>query len=130
YPDRVIYGSENGASMEAWLAVRDNDAMSAQFIWTGIDFLGEAKGWPIRASQAGFMDLAGFKKPNYFHRQSLWSTKPMAFLSVVRPEDVKSNHNPRWYASPHWNRSEEHTSELQSRENLVCRLLLEKIKEG
>src|SRR5690606_41054473 len=27
-----------------------------------------------------------------------------------------------------YNRSEEHTSELQSRENLVCRLLLEKIK--
>src|SRR5690606_42073903 len=25
-----------------------------------------------------------------------------------------------------WGRSEEHTSELQSRENLVCRLLLEK----
>src|SRR5690606_42128255 len=25
-----------------------------------------------------------------------------------------------------WQRSEEHTSELQSRENLVCRLLLEK----
>src|SRR5690606_41056225 len=25
-----------------------------------------------------------------------------------------------------WERSEEHTSELQSRENLVCRLLLEK----
>src|SRR5690606_39785544 len=28
-----------------------------------------------------------------------------------------------------WLRSEEHTSELQSRENLVCRLLLEKKKE-
>src|SRR5690606_41285321 len=27
-----------------------------------------------------------------------------------------------------WTRSEEHTSELQSRENLVCRLLLEKKK--
>src|SRR5690606_39859631 len=27
-----------------------------------------------------------------------------------------------------WPRSEEHTSELQSRENLVCRLLLEKKK--
>ena len=27
-------------------------------------------------------------------------------------------------------RSEEHTSELQSRENLVCRLLLEKKKES
>src|SRR5690606_40571368 len=28
-----------------------------------------------------------------------------------------------------WTRSEEHTSELQSRENIVCRLLLEKKKE-
>src|SRR5436309_11590117 len=31
-----------------------------------------------------------------------------------------------WHAQP---RSEEHTSELQSRENLVCRLLLEKKKK-
>src|SRR5690606_13728186 len=31
-------------------------------------------------------------------------------------------------APPGWHRSEEHTSELQSRENLVCRLLLEKKK--
>src|SRR5436309_4252277 len=29
-----------------------------------------------------------------------------------------------------WKRSEEHTSELQSRENLVCRLLLEKKKKN
>src|SRR2546427_8518468 len=29
-------------------------------------------------------------------------------------------------ASPAWRRSEEHTSELQSQSNLVCRLLLEK----
>src|SRR5690606_41256578 len=31
--------------------------------------------------------------------------------------------------APTWIRSEEHTSELQSRENLVCRLLLEKKKQ-
>src|SRR2546430_6808526 len=30
---------------------------------------------------------------------------------------------------PPWNRSEEHTSELQSQSNLVCRLLLEKKKK-
>src|SRR2546428_8566671 len=29
-----------------------------------------------------------------------------------------------------WSRSEEHTSELQSRSDLVCRLLLEKKKHG
>src|SRR5256886_10305193 len=31
--------------------------------------------------------------------------------------------------SPDYNRSEEHTSELQSQSNLVCRLLLEKKKQ-
>src|SRR6266576_5208385 len=34
--------------------------------------------------------------------------------------------SPRWPAAP---RSEEHTSELQSRRDLVCRLLLEKKKK-
>src|SRR5690606_41532118 len=33
------------------------------------------------------------------------------------------------HLAPDLNRSEEHTSELQSRENLVCRLLLEKKKQ-
>src|SRR5436309_7473471 len=34
-----------------------------------------------------------------------------------------------WIRSSNYSRSEEHTSELQSRENLVCRLLLEKKKK-
>src|SRR6266700_8264502 len=34
-----------------------------------------------------------------------------------------------WLRNPKHQRSEEHTSELQSRENLVCRLLLEKKKK-
>src|SRR3712207_6956601 len=49
-----------------------------------------------------------------------------------RPQDrhdgrpTPGHHNPRQRASPR--RSEEHTSELQSRQYLVCRLLLEKKK--
>src|SRR5690606_39805321 len=38
----------------------------------------------------------------------------------------RAGHGPRAAQAP---RSEEHTSELQSRENLVCRLLLEKKKK-
>src|SRR5690606_29294420 len=37
--------------------------------------------------------------------------------------------NTRPFLTPRFVRSEEHTSELQSRENLVCRLLLEKKKK-
>src|SRR5947209_15491688 len=35
-----------------------------------------------------------------------------------------------WWQPPHTARSEEHTSELQSRQYLVCRLLLEKKKNA
>src|SRR2546422_8550593 len=38
--------------------------------------------------------------------------------------DFNRNHN--WFDNLSWSRSEEHTSELQSRLHLVCRLLLEK----
>ncbi|CAN7406261.1 DUF4982 domain-containing protein [Paenibacillus sp. LjRoot153] len=104
YPNRVTFGSENGASLEAWLAVRDNDAICAQFIWTGIDYMGEAKGWPIRASQAGFMDLAGFKKASYYFRKSLWSQEPMVFLAAAGKEDPAYSGNKRWHGgAPHWN---------------------------
>src|SRR5206468_10566771 len=43
--------------------------------------------------------------------------------------DEKQIEEGRNFATKLWNRSEEHTSELQSRSDLVCRLLLEKKKE-
>src|SRR5207302_11058227 len=43
------------------------------------------------------------------------------------PEGLHRRHAQRDEQRP---RSEEHTSELQSRENIVCRLLLEKKKTG
>src|SRR5690606_40258584 len=43
-----------------------------------------------------------------------------------RPRDCRSRSAPAPGDPPPRARSEEHTSELQSRENLVCRLLLEK----
>ncbi len=82
YPRRVIYGSENGHQYNNWLAVRDNKYISGQFLWTGIDYLGEARRWPNRASGAGLLDLAGFKKPMGWFRQSLWSDKPMVYLTA------------------------------------------------
>src|SRR5690606_41409274 len=49
--------------------------------------------------------------------------QPFADRKSLFPNDVRA-HAP----SKRTERSEEHTSELQSRENLVCRLLLEKKK--
>src|SRR5258707_2911360 len=51
-----------------------------------------------------------------------WSRRPSHFLTQLRER-------PRQVASSSCVRSEEHTSELQSRQYLVCRLLLEKKNE-
>lgn len=82
YPKRIIYGSENGMARRAWDAVDSNQYISGQFLWTGIDYLGEAGRWPERSNGAGLIDLAGFKKPEYYYRQSLWAAKPMAYLGA------------------------------------------------
>jgi beta-galactosidase len=82
YPERIIYGSENGMALSAWKAVEDNDHISAQYLWTGIDYLGEARSWPARSSTAGLIDLAGFPKQSYYFRQSLWSDKPMIYIGT------------------------------------------------
>mgnify|MGYP000505971156 FL=1 len=48
YPDRVIYGSENGSGLDAWYAVKNKEFIFGQFIWTGTDYLGESGAWPSR----------------------------------------------------------------------------------
>ncbi len=82
HPKRIIYGSENSQTPATWDAVAQNDFIAGQFLWTGIDYLGEAGRWPNRGSAAGIMDLAGFKKPRFFQRQALWTDKPMVYLDT------------------------------------------------
>src|SRR6266498_1053295 len=54
------------------------------------------------------------------------------FESPEREPDVQSGGDKLWriHEAPSFDRSEEHTSELQSRPHLVCRLLLEKKKNN
>ncbi|MAW96456.1 MULTISPECIES: glycoside hydrolase family 2 TIM barrel-domain containing protein [unclassified Leeuwenhoekiella] len=87
YPDRIIYGSENGDAYSAWKAVTDNPYIASQFIWTAFDFIGEARPWPKRGSEAGILDLAGKPKPDFFFRQSFWSEKPMVYIGVTNTEE-------------------------------------------
>ncbi|MET4083887.1 beta-galactosidase [Pedobacter sp. UYP30] len=83
YPKRIIYGSENGMSLGAWLAVEDNPFVSGQFLWTGVDYLGEANKWPTRSNGAGLLDLAGNPKPIFYFRKSLWTSNPTISLAVT-----------------------------------------------
>ncbi len=83
FRQRIIFGSETSHRYDAWRAVQDNDYVAGQFLWTGIDYLGEAGEWPNRANGAGLLDLCGFKKPLAWFRQSLWSAQPMVYLCAT-----------------------------------------------
>ncbi|WP_162633314.1 sugar-binding domain-containing protein [Echinicola strongylocentroti] len=87
YPNRVIYGSENGDALSAWKAVTDHPYIASQFLWTAFDFLGEARPWPERSSGAGIIDLAGYPKPDYYFRKSLWNESPMVYLAMTDKEE-------------------------------------------
>src|SRR2546427_9404316 len=63
-----------------------------------------------------------FPYTTLFRSRSGWGTRPTRATRGTSPSPKKA-----WVKFPE--RSEEHTSELQSQSNLVCRLLLEKKKK-
>jgi hypothetical protein len=97
YPGRCILGSENSVRYDAWQAVADNPYVSGQFLWIGIDYLGEAAGWPVRSWTGGLFDLCGFKKPEGWFRQSLWSDRPMVYLCArLQRQDRRRGPQSHW----------------------------------
>ncbi|MDR1000218.1 MAG: beta galactosidase jelly roll domain-containing protein [Clostridiales bacterium] len=73
FPNLPFIANENGHGLEQWEIVRAAPYIAGQFLWTGVDFLGEAKGWPIRGAQCGLLDTAGFEKPEYYKRREMWT---------------------------------------------------------
>jgi beta-galactosidase len=80
-PSRKIIGTENHHDRAAWLAVRNNPAYSGQFLWSGIDYLGESRRWPMVGARAGLVDVTGAPKPMADERRSWWSDQPMVAIA-------------------------------------------------
>ena len=76
-PGSKIIGTEQGHEHSTWLACRDNSPHAGQFLWTGIDYLGESRSWPLTVFNAGLLDRAGFVQARGYERQSWWSAQPM-----------------------------------------------------
>src|SRR5258707_2674302 len=69
-----------------------------------------------------------FRSPSAAGRPTPVPARPAAIHWSVREPGTSACFVPRRSAMARLGRSEEHTSELQSRQYLVCRLLLEKKK--
>ena len=59
--------------------IQTYDYVSGDFIWVGIDYLGETR-WPSKLAVTGALDTCAFPKDNYFFYQSLWTDKPVLHL--------------------------------------------------
>jgi beta-galactosidase len=103
YPERVIYGSENRHGIEDWKAVRDNDYIFGQFLWTGIDYLGESGRWPARGSTSGLLNFGGFIKPRGHFREALWSSKPVTYIGTYPVPKSAGRNYMAMDAPPFWN---------------------------
>jgi beta-galactosidase len=80
-PSRKILGTENRHDRATWLALRDHAPYAGQFLWSGIDYLGESRRWPMVAAGSGLLDRTAAPKPVAFERQSWWSDQPMVFVA-------------------------------------------------
>lgn len=92
-PTRKIIGTENGHDRRVWLALRDSVPYAGQFLWSGIDYLGEGAQPPSIAAPFGLLDRTGTPRARAFERQSWWSEKPMVHATrrtgreVLTPTD-------------------------------------------
>jgi len=81
-PTRAVIGTENGHNRDEWVSMRDHPEYSGQFLWSGIDYLGESRTWPVIGSGSGLISSAGIPHKDAWERQSWWSTTPM--VAVMR----------------------------------------------
>lgn len=84
HPDRIVIGTENTHVLNQWLALRDNPFYSGQFLWTGVDYLGEDF-WPSRGATFGLIDRTGGWHTNGLQRAAWWSAKPVVYIQRSSP---------------------------------------------
>ncbi|MDN3669497.1 glycoside hydrolase family 2 TIM barrel-domain containing protein [Echinicola jeungdonensis] len=119
FPDRIMYISEaypyfRGRSntykdfypSNPWYDVAENDYVFGQFIWAGVDYLGESSGWPSTGWPTGFFDICMFEKPSAAFHRSVWNEKPMVRIAVADQSLDIDPGKPHWswpFLASHWN---------------------------
>ncbi|WP_370978366.1 glycoside hydrolase family 2 TIM barrel-domain containing protein [Agaribacterium sp. ZY112] len=87
FPEKMIMGTENVPQWHEWKAVEDRPFIPGTFLWTGIDYLGEAHGaWPRKAVTSGLLDTAGFENTSFHMYKSLWNDEPHIHISSQTEE--------------------------------------------
>ncbi|WP_179950053.1 glycoside hydrolase family 2 TIM barrel-domain containing protein [Lutibacter citreus] len=84
YPNKLFTGSENSGSWQDWNSIIENPMVFSMYMWTGIDYLGEAnEKWPQKGWDGDMLDFAGFKKTGWNYFKSIWVNKPHVSIATL-----------------------------------------------
>ena len=107
-PSRKILGTENTHDRNQWVAMRDHAPYAGQFLWTGIDYLGESRRWPAVGHASGLVDRTARIRPLGRERESWWNNEPM--VAIAR----RVANNDLMPTDPGYAQAERHTQVLFS----------------
>jgi beta-galactosidase len=74
---RKIVGTEQRHDRQTWLWCRDNPQHAGQFLWSGVDYMGESRRWPGVSASSGLLDRTDRPRSLAYQRASWWLTEPM-----------------------------------------------------
>jgi beta-galactosidase len=84
YPNKLFTGSENSGGWQDWNSIIENPMVFSMYMWTGIDYLGEAnEKWPQKGWDGDMLDFAGFKKTGWNYFKSIWVNKPHISIATL-----------------------------------------------
>ncbi|NDV81612.1 sugar-binding domain-containing protein [Bacteroides sp. 51] len=119
YPDRIVLVSEelpyfrgeegrirSYTPLNPWELVESNDFVAGGFIWSGVDYLGEAANWPSKGWPNGLFDICMFEKPRAAYHRAKWNPEPMVRIAVM-DQSLDIDHGRDLWQWPkmvaHWN---------------------------
>ncbi len=135
FPGRIMYISEaypyfRGKGKEyyayypvnPWYDVANNDYVFGQFIWAGVDYLGESTGWPSTGWVTSPFDVCMFEKPSAAFHRSVWNDEPMVRIAVADQSLDIDPGKPHWswpFLADHWSfpQYEGHVIQVQTTTN-------------
>jgi beta-galactosidase len=80
--------------------MRDHPEYSGQFLWTGVDYLGEAGQWPLIDAPFGLIDRIGVPHARGYERESWWVKTPNVHIARRIAADDPMAVDPGYEAVP------------------------------
>lgn len=79
-----LYTDNFGSSPDKVFGAQDANGYAAgEFVWAGVDYLGEPSPYNSRSSYYGILDLAGFRKDRFYLYQARWHPEVRAAPHIV-----------------------------------------------